>query len=248
MYLINKTQNSDFLITQQPSRRSLRESSFLVRLLTKIKNFVLNIFSFLGSCFLGKQKKMNESKIQIFQNCEELYDLDPKIQDIIDVHYSGDGTAGCCGLSKIQEYYKNNHFSQIRLSHFDWWLFPIDRSSQGKGERFKLNDSQIKILVQNITFLTRYIEGIRIVLSCWGWDLFNKRAISSKSQYWDGYGIRLAKLANSLQLFIKNASGDQKKNLEVIYQSVSQFYKSIVLPNKTNCSDFDLVKKYCEII
>lgn len=212
----------------QSSLNQQDNTSFLWRLAIKVKNFIVSIFSYL---FFSSSPQNN----------------DPKIQDIIDTHKNGDHSFGCCGLTQLQAFSRSKDYNAIRSHHYDWWMFPIDRSTTGKGEKFRLSSHHFTTLAQHPAFIKDYIEGIRIVLDAWGWDLKNKRDISKGSQRWDGYGIRLAKMANSLQLFIKNAKTPSvRKELENVYQSVRLFYRNIVLRNPNSCSDFDLVKKYCE--
>jgi len=186
--------------------------------------------------------------------------ISSKIQDILDTHQYGDGSPGCCGLLQLQSFARAKKYNDIRSHHYDWWMFPID-SARSKGERFELSNDHFRELATNHqAFMRNYKEGIKIVLEAWGWDLDSQTDISSRPsnkgwfgslhQRWDGYGIRLVKMANSLQLFIDNSSGDQQRELQEVYKSVRQFYKAVVLPKHHSrevvCRDFSLVTHYCK--
>lgn len=242
----------------QSSLNQQDNTSYLWSLAIKVKNFIVSIFSYLF--FFSTPSTPSHATSQAFRSNDippsqpniptsssYSQNNDPKIQDIIDTHKNGDGSLGCCGLTQLQAFSGNKDYNAIHSHHYDWWMFPIDRSSTGKGEKFRLSDRHFTALSQNSAFLKDYVEGIRIVLDAWGWDLKNKRDISNGSQRWDGYGIRLAKTANSLQLIIRNSKTPAvRKELENVYQSVQLFYRNIVLLDPNSCSDFDLVKKYCE--
>jgi hypothetical protein len=174
--------------------------------------------------------------------------MSPKLQNLINAHQNGDSSA--VGLSKLKEFEKNGNFKAVRSSHYDWWLFPIDRDSSSKGSSYTLAKADFELLSKNSAFMANYCEGIKIVLSAWGWDADKCKDVSGSGKIWDGYGIRLAKMANSIMLFRDNCNDGQKKaELSNIFKSVQMFYKKVVLPDnnvKNNCQDFKLVKGYLD--
>lgn len=155
------------------------------------------------------------------------------------------GGWGGVGLKQLRNFQQKGQFDKIRTSHFDWWLFPIDRGSKNQGDLYKISKKDFKRLSKDSAFMHDYFEGIEIVLFAWGWNLKNKSKITSSQQVWDGYGIRLAKMANSLQLFIDNSSSTNnvKKEAKEALASLQKFYRRVVLPSN-NCSDLSLVQKY----
>lgn len=86
-------------------------------------------------------------------------------------------------------------------SGFDWWMFPIDRSSRGQGNLYKLSLRDIENLKKDAEFMANYREGVCLVAKSWGWDLINGIDVTNESQKWTRYGVRLHKMITSLQLF-----------------------------------------------
>ena len=218
----------------------------LWKLAKKIINFIVNIFlgifSFNSTPVLASHTPVLASHTPVLAFPTPIRPpfrlIDLKIDDILHSHQNGVESIGC-GLIQLRLYALDKSYSDIRSEHYDWWMFPTDRSSS-LGTKFQLSSEHFRKLAANQAFMKNYKEGIQIVLE----------AISSPSQIWNGYGVRLAKMANSLKLFIANSSGDQRRELESVYESVQQFYQVVVLPkhlsHQMKCSDFDWVTHYCE--
>lgn len=86
-------------------------------------------------------------------------------------------------------------------SGFDWWMFPIDRSSRGMGDLYNLSQADISFLKNDPEFMKSYREGVCLVAKSWGWDLLTRTDLTSYSQRWTGYQVRLYKMITSLELF-----------------------------------------------
>jgi hypothetical protein len=94
---------------------------------------------------------------------------------------------------------------QTHTSHpdsgFDWWMFPIDRASQGYGDEYQVSQADIAALKADPEFMKSYREGVVLVAKSWGWDLETGYDVSNEEQYWTNYQVRLGKMLNSLTLF-----------------------------------------------
>jgi hypothetical protein len=103
---------------------------------------------------------------------------------------------------------------QTHTSHpdsaFDWWMFPSDQASRGQGKRYTVNSSDILRLTSDPEFMHAYRKGVCLVAKSWGWDLEHKRNVTTNTQCWTGYTIRLEKMLYSLRLFGQN---DLRKTL-----------------------------------
>lgn len=89
-------------------------------------------------------------------------------------------------------------------SGFDWWMFPIDKSSLGQGDLYKVSPNDIALLKLDPEFLQNYREGVCLVARSWGWDLKNRVDLTNHLQRWTGYGVRLYKMMASLRLLGQN--------------------------------------------
>lgn len=131
---------------------------------------------------------------------------------------------------------KLKHHEQIRLfklwanqnnwkmftpqySHYDWWAFPINRSSVGQGEKYAVNEAEIELLKSDAEFMKDYRSGVQLVVQSWGWDLARKQPVQDKlaSQIWSGYGVRLGKIADSLYVF-----GEKE-----LYLNLQEFFRNV---------------------
>lgn len=108
-------------------------------------------------------------------------------------------------LQRFNKWAKEGDWKSIHDAHFDWWMFPLDRSSQGYGDRFKLESHDIEVLKKDPVFIHNLREGSIRVLEAWGWDLQKGSDIDSRKisegQSWSHWPVRLAKIADSLKLF-----------------------------------------------
>ncbi|HEX2582895.1 MAG TPA: hypothetical protein VHL30_02130 [Chlamydiales bacterium] len=97
---------------------------------------------------------------------------------------------------------------QTHTSHpdsgFDWWMFPIDRVSQGQGDKYQVNKAEIAALKKDPEFMQNYRTGVILVAKSWGWDLETGQDVTNEEQRWMGYQVRLGKMLHSLVLFDQN--------------------------------------------
>lgn len=121
----------------------------------------------------------------------------PKIRDIKEHHARQ--------LAQFEMWAKNQEWSKIHQAHYDWWMFPVDRPSRGHGDRFALSQEEIEVMKKDPDFMRDYRRGVVLVVKAWGWDLEKDQAIVnpqySQGQKWNGYGVRLAKMSDSVRLF-----------------------------------------------
>jgi hypothetical protein len=108
-------------------------------------------------------------------------------------------------LSKFIAWAQAGDWKQFGPSyhHYDWWMFPIDRSSSGQGLKFTIYAQDIQALKSDLAFLRDYRLGAILLIQSWGWDVKNKRSYAhpSPEQKWRNWDVRLGKLAHSLILF-----------------------------------------------
>lgn len=110
-------------------------------------------------------------------------------------------------LLKLQALAKRGQWEHLREhtlhrdSGFDWWMFPIDRTSQGQGDKYKLGPKDVELLKADPEFMESYRTGVKLVLCSWGWDAFSNSSIQNNEQRWTGYQVRLGKMVHSLLLF-----------------------------------------------
>ncbi|HEV7737353.1 MAG TPA: hypothetical protein VGO47_08310, partial [Chlamydiales bacterium] len=79
-----------------------------------------------------------------------------------------------------------------------------------QGKRYTVNSSDILRLTSDPEFMHAYRKGVCLVAKSWGWDLEHKRNVTTNTQCWTGYTIRLEKMLYSLRLFGQN---DLRKTL-----------------------------------
>lgn len=86
-------------------------------------------------------------------------------------------------------------------SGFDWFMFPIDRSSKGQGLLYTVDNEAIAKLLKDEKFVNNYRQGVALIAKSWGWDLTNRVDHTNAACRWVGYDVRLGKMLHSLQLF-----------------------------------------------
>lgn len=88
-------------------------------------------------------------------------------------------------------------------SHYDWWAFPIDKSSQAYQDQYRLYADDIVELRADGQFMNALRSNAVMVCEGWGWDLENGVFIANvdKDQHWGEWPIRLSKMCRSLQIF-----------------------------------------------
>lgn len=113
-----------------------------------------------------------------------------------------------------------------QYSHYDWWMFPVNRASAGHGSDYAVSPKEIEALKADKEFMENYRRGVVLVVKSWGWDLEKQAAVPAgeltPAQRWTGYGVRLGKMAGSLQLF-----GEKD-----LYARLQQFCNAICLPSQ----------------
>ena len=98
-------------------------------------------------------------------------------------------------------------WATIHNGHYDWWMFPIDQPSS-HGYAWTVYSGDIDQLIGTPGFLADYLEGARILLLSWGWDLETRRFIDDPDpdQDWQDWPIRLEKCGRSLWLFAQQGA------------------------------------------
>lgn len=110
-------------------------------------------------------------------------------------------------LAKLEALVKDGHWEHLQkhtdhpFSGFDWWMFPTDRASLGQGSKYQVCLRDITSLKKDQEFMDSYRKGVVLVAKSWGFDLENKKDVTSSSQKWVGYNVRLGKMLYSLKLF-----------------------------------------------
>jgi hypothetical protein len=106
-------------------------------------------------------------------------------------------------LAQFERWADAGQWNNIHSAHYDWWMFPIDRSSAGQGSTYQVNKSNINQLKQDPEFMKNYRRGVELVAKAWGWDVIASQPIDSptKDQKWQNWPVRLGKMADSLRLF-----------------------------------------------
>jgi hypothetical protein len=114
-------------------------------------------------------------------------------------------SAGDGDLNKFIAWAQAGDWEQFgpNFHHYDWWMFPIDRSSSGQGWQFTVYHEDIQALKADQAFLKDYRLGAILLIQSWGWDVKNKCSYAhpGQGQKWRNWDVRLGKLAHSLILF-----------------------------------------------
>lgn len=137
----------------------------------------------------------------------------------------------------FENWAEDGDWKKFELSHYDWWAFPVDRSSAGYGDQYAVYAPDIEVLKADEEFIQNLRKCATLVVKSWGWDLEKDRLISESerfpSQQWTGYGVRLGKMANSLKLF----------GQEDVYESLQHFFDKVCLPQTEKYPLEDWVSK-----
>lgn len=104
-------------------------------------------------------------------------------------------------LHKFRAYLKEDNFEELKYTHFDWWMFPMDSGS--RPDFLVHSFADVDILKGDTEWHEGYLEAVRSVALCWGWNVDTSTRISPRKegQCWDGHDIRLSKMIRSLWLF-----------------------------------------------
>lgn|GEM_PF-3049454 len=109
-------------------------------------------------------------------------------------------------LECFEKWAQANQWHLIHQAHYDWWMFPVERPSRSYRDQYSMGRAEVERLKKDRTFMENYKRGMILVVQAWGWDLEKERAIDvldpkKSCQAWTGYGVRLAKMSDSLLLF-----------------------------------------------
>jgi len=105
-------------------------------------------------------------------------------------------------IAEFEIWASQNDWQKYHKNHYDWWVFPVDRSSS-YGLKYTVYEGDVTELKKDKMFLENYVAGVDLVSASWGWDLFNKTYMANphEGQRWHSWPIRLYKAAQSVQLF-----------------------------------------------
>ncbi len=106
-------------------------------------------------------------------------------------------------LTKFKRWAQAGEWKEFHHAHYDWWMFPLDRSSSGQGMRYTVYQNDIQQLKADPAWLKDYRLGAVLLMQSWGWDVANRKMYTALApdQKWQNWDVRLGKLAHSLILF-----------------------------------------------
>ena len=125
------------------------------------------------------------------------YNLDPSfvgIEKLVQTH--------AAQIAEFEAWAASGDWERFHDSHYDWWVFPVDRSSS-YGYAWTVYEGEVAALRSNVDFMARYREGVRLVSASWGWDLAGRTYFPApaEGQGWHHWPVRLFKAAQSTLLF-----------------------------------------------
>ena len=105
-------------------------------------------------------------------------------------------------LTEFESWASRNEWEKFHHAHYDWWIFPVNRQSS-YGYQWTVYASEVEELKADPAFVADYLRGMELVAASWGWDLKNQGYFShlQPGQSWHDWPIRLAKAAQSAQVF-----------------------------------------------
>ena len=120
-------------------------------------------------------------------------------------------------LAKFEEWASRSDWKRFhrRNEHYDWWAFPVEKSSLGYGEKYAISRQDVAQLKKDPEFMRQYRRGVILTVRAWGWDL-EKGAFDSNGQQWSGPVVRLGKISDSLHLL---GEKNLHKNLKFFYNN-----------------------------
>ena len=129
----------------------------------------------------------------------------------------------------------SGEWSRIHGAHSDWWMFPIDQPSS-YGYAYTVGPADIAELRGTAGFIADYLDGVRILLLAWGWDLERRSPVEQPAvdQVWQHWPIRLEKCGRSLRLFDQRSAYASVRDYAVrlIHDEVPLLYQG------RDCGDF----------
>jgi hypothetical protein len=122
-------------------------------------------------------------------------------------------------LALFEQWAASGNWSAFHRSHYDWWMFPYDKSSV-YGKAYTVYEAEVLELKNDELFVKNYLRGVELLLLSWGWDLKQQRLVENPGQYqkWANWPIRLYKCGCSLLLF----------GFEDIFQSVKMYAQLLI--------------------
>lgn len=117
-------------------------------------------------------------------------------------------------ITGFEQWALQNDWERFHDSHYDWWVFPINRPS-AYGMMWVVFDQEIAQLKEDSSFVADYRKGIELVSASWGWDVMNRSYIPhpNRGQSWHDWPVRLFKAAYSARLF----------GYEELFESLKQY-------------------------
>ncbi|MBM3688227.1 MAG: hypothetical protein FJW80_00990 [Actinobacteria bacterium] len=129
----------------------------------------------------------------------------------------------------------SHQWMRIHDAHYDWWMFPIDVPSSF-GDAYAVGPAEVAELKATPGYLPDYLDGARILVRSWGWDLDTRRFIEEidPDQVWQKWPIRLEKCGRSLWLFDEHEAYHSVRDyaLALMADGVSMSYRD------RDCGDF----------
>ena len=106
-------------------------------------------------------------------------------------------------LDRFERWAAKEDWGRFHGSHYDWWMFPIDRDSGGQGAKWTVYAGDVEELKRDPDFVRDYLRGVELLMAAWGWDLSVVAPLPhpSPDQRWQRHPVRLFKAARSLRLF-----------------------------------------------
>lgn len=106
-------------------------------------------------------------------------------------------------LAQFEQWAAGQQWQRFHDSHYDWWMFPMDRDSRGQGAKWTVYEGDVTELKQDPEYVRRYLRGVELLMASWGWDLEKEAFVPNPSpqQRWHHWPVRLFKAASSLRLF-----------------------------------------------
>jgi hypothetical protein len=127
-------------------------------------------------------------------------------------------TAQANTLAHFRERARTGAWQAIHRDHFDWWMFPIEDSSQA---RFNVFAQDVQELMADAEWSANYLAGVEILARAWGWNLAGAEPIPEaecdEGQTWTDWDVRLAKIIRSLWLF---DCGEEMQSMQMFARHV----------------------------
>jgi len=139
-------------------------------------------------------------------------------------------------LIEFERWAEERDWKAFLHHHYDWWMFPISRTSRGQGAKYTVYEQEIETLKNDPEFMDQYRRGVKLLTLSWGWDLDRRRPVANPDpgQKWNHYEVRLGKMADSLKIF------DERR----LFESLRAFFQS--LPRSKQPQE-DWVRQHLEL-